>query len=77
MSFKSEVSHSSQYPRAAVLSKSIDDLITSASVTGRPIRDFENLDFKNASGLWKILTGNFKNQVTHSRREKLNLSGDH
>ena len=46
ISFKSEVCHSSQYPRAAVLYKSIDDLITSASVTGRPIPDFENLDFK-------------------------------
>ena len=46
ISFKSEVCHSSQHPRAAVLSKSIDDLITSASVTGRPIPDFENLDFK-------------------------------
>ena len=31
--------------------ESIDDLITSASETGRLIRNFENLDFKIASGL--------------------------
>ena len=36
--------------------KNIDDLITSASVTRKPILDFENLDFKIASGLRKILT---------------------
>ena len=30
---------------------SIDDLITSASEIGRPIPDFENLDFKSASAL--------------------------
>ena len=69
--FKSELSHSSQYPRAAMLwigevedEKSIDELISSASITGRSIPDFENLDFKIASGLRKILTGNFKKQVT-------------
>ena len=67
ISFKSGVSRSSKYPRAAVLwtcvdedAKSIDDLITSASIPGRPILDFENLDFKIASGLRKILTRNFK-----------------
>ena len=43
--------------------KSIDDLLTSASMTGRPILDIENLDFKTASGLRKIQTGNFKKQV--------------
>ena len=73
MSFKNEVSHSSQYPRTAMLWKGevediecIDELSTSASITGRPIPDFENLDFKIASGLWKILTGNFKKQITTS-----------
>ena len=35
--------------------QSIDDLITSASVTSRPILDFENLHFKIACGLGKIL----------------------
>ena len=43
---------------------SIDDLITSASKTRKAVRDFLNLDFKLASGLRKILTGNFKKQVT-------------
>ena len=68
---KSGVSHSSQYPRAAALcidevedDISIDHLITSASMTGRPIPDFENLDFMIASGLRKILTGTVKKQVT-------------
>ena len=44
--------------------KSMDELITSATITGRPTPDFENLDFKIASGLRKILNGNFKKQVT-------------
>ena len=44
--------------------KSIDELISSASITGRSIPDFENLDFKIAGGLRKIQTGNFKKQVT-------------
>ena len=44
--------------------KSIGELITSAFITGRPILDTENLDFKIASGLRKIRTGNFKKQVT-------------
>ena len=39
---------------------SIDDFITSASMTGRPIPDFENLDFKIASGLSKSQPGSFK-----------------
>ena len=58
---KNEVSHPSQYPRAGMLwigdvedADSVDDLITSASVTGRPIPDLENLDFKIASGRKKI-----------------------
>ena len=70
ISFKSEVSHSSKYRGAAVLwigevedVQSIDELI-SASVTGTPPLDFKNLDLKIASGLRKILTGNFKKQVT-------------
>ena len=42
----------------------IDDIITAAFITGRPALDFENLDFKIASRLGKILTGNFKQQVT-------------
>ena len=75
--FTSEVSHSSQYSRAAELyglvrwrmAKSMDELTTSASITGDPIPDFENLDLKIASGLGKILTGNFKKQVHHSRRQ--------
>ena len=33
---------------------SIDDLITSESITGRPILDLEKLDFKIARGLGKI-----------------------
>ena len=37
---------------------------SSASTTGKPTPDFENLDFKIASGLRKMLTGNFKKQVT-------------
>ena len=44
--------------------KSIDDLITSTSITGRSIPDFENLDFKIASGFREILTGNLKKQDT-------------
>ena len=70
-SCKSEVSQSSQNSRAALLrigevedAKSIDELITSASVTGDPILDFENVDVIIASGLRKIQTGNFKKQVT-------------
>ena len=44
--------------------KSMVDLITSASVPRKSVPDFSNLDFKIASGLRKILTGNFKKQVT-------------
>ena len=46
--------------------KSIDELITSASTTGRRTPDFENLDFKIATGLRKILTGDFEKQVTEA-----------
>ena len=59
--------------------ESIDDLITSASVTSRPILDFENLDFKLACGLGEILTWNFKKQVTttesKAQSEKRSLTG--
>ena len=60
--------------------QNIDDLITSASATEDPIPDFGNLDFKIASGLRNILTGNFKNASHHSRRdssqsEKRSLTG--
>ena len=39
--------------------KYIDEPTTPASITGRPILDFEKLDFKIASGLRKVLTGDF------------------
>ena len=58
---------------------SIDDLMTSASKTGETIPDFENLHFKIASGLRKILTRNFKKQVTTAegkpQSEKRSLAG--
>ena len=44
--------------------ESIDELITAASITSRPILDFENLDFKVGSGLRKTSTGNFKKRVS-------------
>ena len=60
--------------------KSVDGLITSASITGDPIPDIEILGFKIASGLRKILTGNFKKQVTadegKAESEKRSLSGN-
>ena len=59
--------------------KSIDDFTTSASLTGKPMPDFENLDFKSARGVRKILTGNVKKQVTTAERtaqsEKRLLTG--
>ena len=42
--------------------RSIDEFISSASTARRPIPDFKNLDFKNASGLRKTLKRNFKKQ---------------
>ena len=36
--------------------KSIYGLTTSASIAGKPTLDFENLDFKIASGLKKLQT---------------------
>ena len=57
----------------------IDDLITSASRTGIPIPDFENLDFKIARGLMGIQTGNFNKQVItaegKAQSEKRSLTG--
>ena len=59
--------------------KSFDELFTSASLAGDPIPDFENLDFKIASGLRKILAGDFKKQVTTAEgkalSEKRSLTG--
>ena len=59
--------------------ESIDDRITSASVTADPILDFENLVLKIESGLKKILTGNVKKQVTTAKgkaqSEKRSLTG--
>ena len=59
--------------------ESINELITSATVTGDPIPDIENVDVKTASGLRKILTGNFKKQVTtadgKAQSEKRSLTG--
>ena len=46
------------------MAESIGDIIISALVTGQPILDFENLDFKIAHGFRKITPGNFKKQVT-------------
>ena len=60
---------------------SIDNLIPSASTTGKPIPDFENHDFKIASGLKKIRTGNFTKQVTtaegKAQSEKRSFTGRH
>ena len=49
--------------------KSLDDLITSASVAGRPIPDFENLHFEDC--MWTQEDPNTKLQETsyHSRRK--------
>ena len=56
--------------------ESIDDRITSASVTADPILDFENLDFKIASGVKKILTRNVKNTAEgQAQSEKRSLTG--
>ena len=74
ISFKNEVSQSSQYPRVTMLwigevedVKTFDELITSTSTTGRQIPDFENLDFKIASGLGNVVTGIFQKQVTTAK----------
>ena len=59
--------------------KSIDELITSASTTGRPTPDFENLDFKIATGLRKIFAGDLEKQVAaaagKAQSEKRTVSG--
>ena len=45
--------------------KSIDERIASASTAGDPIRDLRESWFQDCMrGLRKILTGNFKKQVT-------------
>ena len=49
----------------------IDDLITSTSITRTPILDFENLDFKIASGLRK---NPHKNLQKRSAQQKANLN---
>ena len=54
-----------------------DDLITSASRTGIPIPDFENLDFKIASGLMGIQTGNFNKHKSPQPKEKFSQRRDH
>ena len=56
--------------------KSIDELVPSASITGRLIPDFENLDFKIASRLMKILEGTSKDKSPQPK-EKLNQRRDH
>ena len=75
-SFKSEVCQSSQYPRAAMLwigevedAESIVELFTSASRTGRPIPDFENLDFKMASRRMEIAIRKLEKTCHQSRRQ--------
>ena len=54
--------------------KRTDDLITPASIAGRSIPDFENLEIKIASGLRKIQTGHFKKQVTTARTIREEIS---
>ena len=55
--------------------ESNDDLITSSSITGTPIPDFENLDFKIASGLRKNQTGNFPTAEVKAQSEQRSLTG--
>ena len=61
--------------------KRIDDFITSALITGRPILDFKNPDFKTATGLRKNVAGNFKRQDTtaegKAQSEKMSFTGRH
>ena len=59
--------------------ESIEELITSATTTGDPVLDFENLDINIASGLKKmLLAGNCKKQVTtaegKAQSEKISLT---
>ena len=75
-SFKSEVCQSSQYPRAAMLWVGIDEFFTSASRTGRPTPDFENLDFKMASRRREIAKGNLRN-MSPKQKAKLTPKRDH
>ena len=57
----------------------MNELISSACITGKSIADFENLHFKIASGLKNVLTRNFKKQATtaegKAQSEKRSLTG--
>ena len=44
--------------------KTIKELETPVSITGKPIPDLDNIGFNIASGSRRILAGNFKKQVT-------------
>ena len=44
--------------------KSTDDLISSASISGKAIPDLKNHDFKTASELRTTVTGNLEKQGT-------------
>ena len=68
-SFKSEILHSLQNRTADIVwagevkeAESVDEFITSASATRDSVQDFENLDFKKASGVRKLVTGRGKAQ---------------
>ena len=76
ISCKSEVSHSWQNSRAAMLrigeveeTKSIDELITSASVTGDPILDFENVDVIICKRAQENPNRKLQETSHHSRRQ--------
>ena len=83
MRLKTEVSHSSQYPRTAMRwidavedAKSISDFIASVSFTRRPIPDFENLFF------WLLAnSGKSEPEPTRNKsrqpKEKLNQRRGH
>ena len=75
ISFKSEVTRNGEVENA----KCIVDLMNSASVTGHTIPDFENLNFKIASGHRKIQTVKFKNKLPQPKAkgqsEKRSLAG--
>ena len=78
--------HSSQYPRDAVQwiddvedAKGVDDLFISASPSRKPMMEFENLDFKVASGLRTNRARNFMKQINtaegKAQSEKRSLMG--
>ena len=67
-SCESEVSHRSSHSRAAV--KWIGHVQgPSMSLTGNSLPDFDALDSKTASGLRKMIAGNFKRQVATEGRK--------